>query len=82
MTSRGFAFCEYTEERGVMNAIKYLNGMKVMGRQINVRKTQGNAYVVPVGQMTEVEKRVFSTKIEDYIELVEDMVVKGEELRS
>ena len=32
MTSRGFAFCEYTNEAGVANAIKYLNGLKICGR--------------------------------------------------
>ncbi len=31
-TSRGFAFCEYTEERGVQNAVKYLNGLKIYNR--------------------------------------------------
>ena len=40
-TSRGFGFCEYTDERGVQNAIKFLNGLKIQGRSINVRRTQG-----------------------------------------
>ena len=39
MTSRGFAFCEFTDERGVQNSIKFLNGMKIFGRLINVRRT-------------------------------------------
>lgn len=49
-----------------------------------MRRTQGsgNAYVVPVSQMTEGEKRVFSAKIDDYIELVGEMVGKSEELRA
>jgi RNA recognition motif-containing protein len=37
--SKGFAFCEYTDERGVNNALKFLNGMKIGTRIINVRKT-------------------------------------------
>jgi splicing factor U2AF 65 kDa subunit len=32
ITSRGFAFCEFTNETGVSNAIKYLNGLKLCGR--------------------------------------------------
>jgi splicing factor U2AF 65 kDa subunit len=32
MTSRGFAFCEFTDERGVSNAIKFLNGLKICNR--------------------------------------------------
>ena len=38
--------------------------------------------MVPASQMTELEKRVFSAKIDDYIELVGEMVAKSEELRA
>jgi RNA recognition motif-containing protein len=38
-TSKGFAFCEYVDESGVNNAMKFLNGLKIGNRMINVRKS-------------------------------------------
>lgn len=44
--SRGFAFCEFVDDRGVQNALKFLNGMKIGNRNINVRKTTMNTNIV------------------------------------
>lgn len=75
VTSRGFAFCEYTNETGVSLAIKYLNGLKLCGRQINVRRTQngcglGSHLLVQPQQMSEQERRVFDARIGGFIESV------------
>ena len=37
--SKGFCFCEYANEEGVNNAVKFLHGMKIGTRMINVRRT-------------------------------------------
>ncbi|TNV73086.1 hypothetical protein FGO68_gene4342 [Halteria grandinella] len=83
-TSRGFAFCEYTDERGVSHAIKYLNGLKIYGRSINVRRTLGAANIcfLPSSQLSDEQKRVFSDNLTSYISLVSEMIVQGQELNA
>mmetsp|Transcript_28388 Transcript_28388/g.21191 ORF Transcript_28388/g.21191 Transcript_28388/m.21191 type:complete len:98 (+) Transcript_28388:179-472(+) len=36
--SKGFAFCEFADEKGVQNALSYLNGMQIGQRTITVKK--------------------------------------------
>ena len=66
--SRGFAFCEFSEEKGVQNALKFLNGMRIGGnRSINVRRTGMHSSMVVQSQMSEEEKSAFCDKMEDFI---------------
>ncbi|CDW84689.1 splicing factor u2af large [Stylonychia lemnae] len=65
--SRGFAFCEYLDDNGVQNALKFLNGMKIGSRNINVRRTGQNTHLVQQNQFSEEDKKNFQDKIDDFI---------------
>jgi len=65
--SRGFAFCEFADEKGVQNALKFLNGMKVGTRSINVRRTGQHPNMVTQNLMTVEEKKTFESKLDDFI---------------
>eukprot|EP00347_Sterkiella_histriomuscorum_P022214 403331270 len=65
--SRGFAFCEYTDEKGVQNAIQFLNGLKIGSRSINVRRTGASTSTVQQNQISEEDKKKFEDKLDDFI---------------
>ena len=66
--SRGYGFCEYADENGLGNALKYLNGMKVGSRNITVKRTNASTtFVMPSEKMSEEERKNFESKIDDFI---------------
>ena len=76
--SKGYAFCEYVNEQGVHNALKYLNGVKIGQNQfITIRKNQSNSYIVGLGAMTESEKIVFTAKCDEIIETTSQLLNKA-----
>jgi len=67
-SSKGFAFCEFLDDRGVKNALNCLNGMKIGNRTINVRKSGQSSYMMQQAQMSEEERRQFEEKLHPFIE--------------
>ena len=65
--SKGYCFCEYADDRGVYNAMQFLNGSKLGTGYISVRRNQTSNYIVPVANLTEEEKRIFEARCEELI---------------
>lgn len=76
VVSKGYCFCEYADDRGVQNAMKFLNGMKLGTGYISVRRNQSSNYIVPVANMTEEEKRIFEVKCEEMIFQTSQLIQK------